>query len=108
MVTNNVRDLSVNRGAYAFVLNAQGRIQGDMTIYNLGESLLLETDRSQIEPLLTTMKRYIIMDKVELADARDRFAAIGVCGPQSQDVLAKAGFNVSGMGPLEVREQDSR
>jgi folate-binding protein YgfZ len=106
MVTNNVRDLAVNRGAYAFVLNAQGRILGDMTIYNLGESLLLETDRSQIEPLLTTMKRYIIMDKVELADARDRFTAIGVCGPRSQDVLAKAGFNVNGMEPLEVREQD--
>jgi folate-binding protein YgfZ len=106
MVTNNVRDLAVNHGAYAFVLNAQGRILGDMTIYNLGESLLLETDRSQIEPLLTTMKRYIIMDKVDLADARDRFTAIGVCGPQSQEVLAKAGFNINGMEPLEVREQD--
>ena len=106
MVTNNVRDLAVNRGVYAFVLNAQGRILGDLTIYNLGESLLLETDLSQIEPLLTTMKRYIIMDKVELTDARDRFAAIGVCGPQSEDVLAKAGFNVHGMEPLEVREQD--
>ena len=106
MVTNNVRDLAVNRGAYAFVLNAQGRILGDMTIYNLGESLLLETDRSQIEPLLTTMKRYIIMDKVDLTDARDRFTAIGVCGPQSEGVLAKAGFNVNGMEPLEVREQD--
>ncbi|HET9790129.1 MAG TPA: hypothetical protein VFR08_02390, partial [Candidatus Angelobacter sp.] len=106
MTTNNVRDLAAGRGVYAFVLNHQGRILGDMTIYNLGESLLLETDRSQIEPLLTTMKRYIIMDKVDLADARDRFTAIGVCGPRSQDVLAKAGFNVNGMEPLEVREQD--
>jgi folate-binding protein YgfZ len=106
MVTNNVRDLALNHGVYAFVLNHQGRILGDMTIYNLGESLLLETDRIQIDPLLTTMKRYIIMDKVDLADARDRFTAIGVCGPHTQDVLAKAGFNVNGMEPMEVREQD--
>ena len=35
MVTNNVRDLPLNRGAYNFVLNAQGRILGDMYIYNL-------------------------------------------------------------------------
>ena len=106
MTTNNVRDLAPNRGVYAFVLNHQGRILGDMTIYNLGESLLLETDRSQIEPLLTAMKRYIIMDKVELADAREQFPSIGVCGPKSADVLSIAGFDVSGMEPLELREQN--
>jgi folate-binding protein YgfZ len=106
MVTNNVRDLALNRGIYAFVLNAQGRILGDLTIYNLGESLLIETDRSQIDSLLTTMKRYIIMDKVELSDLRDQLAAISVCGPQSQDVLTTSGFNVSGMEPLELRHQD--
>ena len=107
MTTNNVRDLALNRGVYAFVLNAQGRILGDMTIYNLGESLLLETDRTQIEPLLTFMKRYIIMDKVELADARELFSAVGVCGPKSADVLSKAGFDVSGMEPLEIRDQNA-
>ena len=38
MTTNNIRDLAAGRGVYAFVLNHQGRILGDMTIYNLGES----------------------------------------------------------------------
>src|SRR5215472_9744872 len=66
MVTNNVRDLPVNRGNYNFVLNAQGRILGDMYIYNRGESFTIETDRSQVEPLLTAMRRFIIMDKVEM------------------------------------------
>jgi len=105
MTTNNVRDLATGRGVYAFVLNHQGRILGDMTIYNLGELLLLETDRSQSEPLLTAMKRYIIMDKVELTDAREQYSATGVCGPRSAEVLAKAGVDVNGMEPLEVREQ---
>jgi len=41
MVTNNVRDLAVNRGNYNFVLNAQGRILGDMYIYNRGSLLPL-------------------------------------------------------------------
>src|SRR5215472_10591409 len=66
MVTNNVRDLAVNRGNYNFVLNAQGRILGDIYIYNRGESLMIETDSAQVETLLSTMKRFIIMDKVEL------------------------------------------
>src|SRR5262250_2431990 len=60
MVTNNVRDLEVNRGNYNFVLNAQGRILGDLYIYNRGESLLLETDSGQVETLMSTLKRFII------------------------------------------------
>src|SRR5262245_24615109 len=57
MVTNNVRDLPLNRGNYNFVLNAQGRILGEMYIYNLGESLLIDTDHAQVEPLLAAMRR---------------------------------------------------
>lgn len=69
MVTNSVRDLQLNRGAYNFVLNAQGRILGDLTIFNRGESLLLESDRTQMETLLATLRRFIIMDKVELTES---------------------------------------
>jgi folate-binding protein YgfZ len=104
MVTNNVRDLAVNRGKYNFVLNAQGRILGDMYIFNRGESLALQTDSSQVEPLTTAMKRYIIMDKVELAPAGPALKAIGVCGPEAAKVLASAGIDVSGMAPLELRD----
>ncbi|HZU32120.1 MAG TPA: folate-binding protein [Candidatus Angelobacter sp.] len=104
MVTNNVRELPVNRGNYDFVLNAQGRILGDMYIYNRGEFFTLDTDSAQVEPLLTAMKRFIIMDKVEMAP-EDGIAAIGICGPQAARVLAEAGCNALEMQPLEVRER---
>src|SRR5215467_10177709 len=82
MVTNSVRDLPVNRGNYNFVLNAQGRILGDMYIYNRGESLLIDTDYARVEPLLAAMKRYIIMDKVEMNLAAGN--ALGICGPKAE------------------------
>src|ERR1041385_4731253 len=104
MVTNNVRDLAVNRGNYNFVLNAQGRILGDLYIFNRGESLLLETDSSQVETLLNTMKRFIIMDKVELTPAGQNLACLGICGPQAIQALSTAGIDANGMMPLEVRE----
>src|SRR5271166_6499395 len=47
MVTNNIRDLAGGRGVYAFLLNPQGRILGDMVVHNQGEALLVETDRGQ-------------------------------------------------------------
>ena len=42
MVTNNIRDLALNRGVYCFLLNAQGHIQADLYAYNMGESLLVD------------------------------------------------------------------
>jgi glycine cleavage system aminomethyltransferase T len=44
MVTNNIRDLQVNHGVYAFLLNAQGHIQADLNAYNLGAALLVDAD----------------------------------------------------------------
>jgi folate-binding protein YgfZ len=104
MVTNNVRDLALNRGNYNFVLNVQGRILGDMYIYNRGEALLLDTDRTQVATLLTAMKRFIIMDKVEMTDSSDTFQAVGLCGPKTEEMLAAAGIDAKGLQPLEVRD----
>jgi glycine cleavage system aminomethyltransferase T len=43
-ITNNVRDLAPGNGVYSFVLNAQGRIQGDLTAFQRGDYFLLVTD----------------------------------------------------------------
>src|SRR5215467_15337015 len=104
MVTNNARDLPVNRGNYNFVLNAQGRILGDLYIYNRGEAFALETDASQVETLVHAMKRFIIMDKVELVEVGADSVSVGVCGPKAESVLSSAGINAGGMQPLEVRD----
>src|SRR5216110_3383561 len=53
MVTNNVRDLLVGHGAYAFLLNPQGRIRADLYAYNRGEYMLVDTDQWQVEKLLS-------------------------------------------------------
>src|SRR5215467_3478808 len=50
MVSNNVRDLAPWHGVYAFVLNAQGSIQGDLYAFHRGESLVLKIERSQVDP----------------------------------------------------------
>src|ERR1035438_4485373 len=52
MATNNIRDLAVGYGVYAFLLNPQGRILGDMCVYNQGDAIIVETDRSQVEKIV--------------------------------------------------------
>lgn len=95
MVTNTVNDLFPNTGAWNLVLNAQGRIQGDLTVWREGEELSparrnaiagearkgdpllgtpfagesgleLEIAADQYEKLMEHLNRFIIMDDVEL------------------------------------------
>ncbi len=95
MVTNSVNDLFPNTGAWNLVLNAQGRIQGDLTVWREGEEhsplrrnvaspgagkadaltgtpfagesgLELEIAADQFEKLMAHLNHFIIMDDVEL------------------------------------------
>jgi folate-binding protein YgfZ len=95
MVTNTVNDLFPNTGAWNLVLNAQGRIQGDLTVWREGEEqspqrrrpdpearkngdqlsgtpfageseLELEIAANQFDKLMAHLNHFIIMDDVEL------------------------------------------
>jgi folate-binding protein YgfZ len=101
MVTNNVRDLATGHGVYAFLLNAQGRIQGDIYAFQRGESLLVDTEAAQRDKILQLFDRYIIADDVEIADISDGLAAIGLTGPESRQVLARAGIAVPELAYLQ-------
>jgi folate-binding protein YgfZ len=94
MVTNNVRDLAVDQGVYAFLLNPLGHILADLYAYNRGESIMVETDRNQVEKILETFDHYIIMDDVAIKDLSEEITAIGIMGPKSREILAKVGFRL--------------
>src|SRR5438309_2135365 len=104
MVSNNVRDLASGRGVYSFVLNPQGRILGDFYAWNRGEEFLVDTDLAQLPNLLALWRKFIIMDKVELVEVAEQFAAIGVQGPNAAEVLRAAGIQVPELQPLQMVE----
>ena len=102
MVTNFVGNLDENAGCYAFVLNAQGRIQGDIDIYRRHDSIWLETDASQVTALTAFLDHYIIMDDVTL-ESQPQWTALGVAGPRAAESIAEAGLPVPS-SPLHVSE----
>jgi folate-binding protein YgfZ len=104
MVTNNVRDLKTGRGVYAFLLNPQGHILGDLYAYNRGESLLVDTDQAQIEKILAVFDKYIIMDDVKAANINGQLTAIGIAGPKAQEFLQAAGIEVPRLEPLQFTD----
>jgi folate-binding protein YgfZ len=104
MVTNNIRDLAHGRGVYAFLLNPQGHILGDLYAYNRGESLLVDTDQSQVEKILAVFDKYIIMDDVEVAYISNKLTAIGLAGTKGEECLRSAGIDVPVLGTLQFGE----
>jgi aminomethyltransferase len=104
MVTNNIRDLKAGRGVYAFLLSPQGHILGDLNAYNLGESLLVNTDQSQVETILAVFDKYIIMDDVEVTNVSKQLSAVGLAGPKSRATLQAAGFEVPELKALQFVE----
>lgn len=88
MVTNSIQDLGAGEGSYNFFLNAQGRIQGDGSIFAEHDHLLLETDRSQLANLVSLLDRFIIMDEVELSDVTDGMTGILLAGPKVPELLS--------------------
>ncbi|MGD0507552.1 MAG: folate-binding protein [Terriglobales bacterium] len=104
MATNNVRDLAAGHGVYAFLLNAQGRIQADLYVFQRGDSLLVDTERGQREKVLQLFDHYIIADDVEIADISDKLTAIGLTGPESRHVLERAGVAVPDLAHLQFAD----
>jgi folate-binding protein YgfZ len=105
MVTNNIKDLAPGEGNYNFLLNAQGRIQGDCTIYRelVDEpTFLLETDKSQIDTIHQLLDKFIIMDDVELEIVMSEHNGSLLIGPGAIALVDT--FHVGAGAPLRMLE----
>jgi folate-binding protein YgfZ len=94
MVTNTIQGLPEGRWNYSFLLNAQGRIQGDANIYRIADNLILQTDRSQIARLSAHLDHFIIMDDVELLLLDAFRTTIGIAGPRAAEILTALGATI--------------
>ena len=91
MVTNSVQALAPGEGCYAFLLNAQGRILGDCTIFRepSGDqpAFVLATSRQQIDAIQHHLDHFIIMDDVELTPMERYGHTVLLIGAEAREVL---------------------
>ena len=104
MVTNNIRDLGLNHGNYSFLLNAQGRILGDLYAYNRGDYILMDTAAWQVPKLKEVFDKFIIMDDVEITDIGEKLTSLAVQGPRAKETLHDAGVKFGDVDPMEVQD----
>ena len=87
-VVSNRVPTSDGAGAYALVLDPQGRIETEMVVYNAGERLLCLLPPARAEPLASEWAEKIFIQDVTVRDASDEFAVFGVHGPLATEKVA--------------------
>ena len=109
MVSNSIQALEPGEGNYNFLLNAQGRIQGDATVYRETTAepaeFLLATSAGQVETIQKHLDHFIIMDDVELTPAYTDEAGLLVVGKRAAEALGKVG--VPAIDPLRLVHADT-
>ena len=109
MVTNAILTLAPGEGCYNFLLNAQGRIQGDCTLYRETTAdpaeFLLATTAQQVEAIQQHLDRFIIMDDVELTVSYGDESSLLLLGKNAPEVLGQLGLPV--LDPLRLVHADT-
>jgi folate-binding protein YgfZ len=94
MTTNQVQELKPGEGCYAFFLNPQGRILGDVNLLCRENDFLLDVEPETRESLYQHLDHFIIADDVTLDDATARLATLALEGPQALATAARIGAPV--------------
>lgn len=91
MVTNDIRALTPGQGTYACLLEIDGRMIADLWAWIVSdEEVLVETASPACDALMAALDKYLIMEEVEIQDARGDEALVTVQGPGAHDALANA------------------
>ena len=107
MVTNAIQELAPGDGCYNFVLNAQGRIQGDLTAFLQPDAILLETGRRQLHALMAHLDHFIIMDDVELTDISDQRTGVLIAGPRAVSIPQGLSLPIDQLSTLSLQSTES-
>ena len=91
-VTNNVKDLPTGAGCYAAVVNAKGKMESDLNIYNLPDELLLDFEPGFSQAIQQRLEKYLVADDVQIVDAAPHYGLLSVQGPKAADVVVALGL----------------
>ena len=85
-VTSDVKGLAPGSSAYTFFTSPQGRILSDAVLHAGEERLQVEVDRDQVEPMMAHLRKYILVDRVEIRPI-EGLTPVAVLGPRAEEVL---------------------
>jgi tRNA-modifying protein YgfZ len=94
-VTNDVEALEPGRGCYAAFLTHKGKMLGDLRVLDLGDELLLDTERSALQELFNMIRRFKLGADVELHKRTLELGLLSLAGPDARRVAGAEGLGAA-------------
>lgn len=91
-VTNDVQRLRVGEGCYAALVNAKGRMHGDLNLYHLAGELLLDFEPGYTAAVSERLEKYAVTDDVQMLDAAPHYGLLSVQGPRAAEAVTALGL----------------
>jgi tRNA-modifying protein YgfZ len=91
-VTNDIERLEPGRGCYAAFLTHKGKMLGDMRVLDLGDELLLDTERVALQGLFNMIRRFKLGSDVELHKRTLELGLLSLIGPEARRVADAGGL----------------
>jgi folate-binding protein YgfZ len=85
-LTNDIEGLTPGTGAYAAFLTHKGKMQGDLRVLDVGDELLLDTERSSLQELFNMIRRFKLGMDVELHKRTLEMGLLSLVGPRARAV----------------------
>lgn len=83
VLTNDINKLQGESGCYSLILTPKGKIITDLFCYPCGDHFGIVCEGGLKETILTHLKKYIVFQKVEIADESEKWRALSVLGPEA-------------------------
>jgi tRNA-modifying protein YgfZ len=85
-VTNDIEGLEPGRGCYAAFLTHKGKMLGDMRVLDVGDELLLDTERAALQELFNMIRRFKLGSDVELHKRTLEMGLLSLIGPDARRI----------------------
>jgi folate-binding protein YgfZ len=102
LLTNDISVLTAGRGCYAAYLTPQGRMLGDMRVFDRGDEVVLDVVADARDVLISRLDQFIIMEDVVLEDVSEATGCVSVVGPRAAATLA----HIVGVDPATLTTLD--
>jgi len=94
LLTQHVSELPADTATEALVLDINGRVLHHVVAAHTADTVFLDTEPGDVPELLEYLQKMVFWSKVEPRDATAELAVLSLVGPDTADVLAKAGAPV--------------
>lgn len=91
--TNDIKKLKIGEGCHTVMISHKAKVLADLYVYNMGEYLLMDVHRSDVEYIIDHLGKHRISMEAELVDITDTLSYIAVEGRFAKDVTNTI-FNV--------------